>query len=140
MERKVIAVRADKADRISYLKHFDYDPEELVYTTGKVTMGRYHDGSQYGEASLTIEGAQSGRADLIPTGRFENRRLVDGDHFVATAGLLDASGRALHHMRVKRGLDARFGGLFKKSRWRGGATARSSIDSMDDVAVIALAL
>lgn len=140
MVEHVVALLGDKSNKteLKHIKSFDFDPEEVTYSTGWVIMSSASDGEQRGNATLAINKNSNGY-ELTLSGSFINKRKFDGDHFVAIAGLLDASGQVIERMQVRRGLDGMWKNLRFKTR-RGGATTRKEVASLSDANVILLSL
>lgn len=140
MVSHVVALLGDKSEKTSlkHIKSFDFDPDEVTYSTGWVVMSSPSDGEQRGNATLTVAEAADGY-ELTLTGSFVNKRKFDGDHFVAIAGLLGADGKVIEKMQVRRGLDGMWKNLRFKAR-RGGATDRKVVASLTNAQVILLSL
>lgn len=140
MKKHVVALLGGKASKtdLKHIKSFAFDPDEVTYSTGWVVMATPSDGEQRGNATLLIEPHADG-LELTLTGSFVNKRKFDGDHFVAVAGLMNAEGKVVEKLQVKRGLDGMWKNLKFKTQ-RGGRTTRKVISSLDEVTLIVLSL
>lgn len=139
--KHVISLLGSKENNesLAHIKNFEFDAEEVTYSTGWVVMDSPSDGEQRGSATLTLQDGERGKLQATLTGSFVNKRKFDGDHFVAVAGFLDSKGALVEKIRVQRGLD----GMWKNFRFktqRGGATASKELEKSDGIETIVLVL
>lgn len=140
MTQYVVALLGNKDSKttLKHIKSFEFDLDEITYSTGWITMATPSDGKQSGNATLAIAKSDNGYIITL-TGSFINKRKFDGDHFVAIAGLLTAEGKVIEKLQVKRGLDGMWKNLRFKTQ-RGGATTQKTIPSLKEVSLIVLSL